>query len=158
MKLDPETKKIAIYGSVLIGAGIAVFYFWHKYGTVPNGNQAATAAATQANAQATAQAQQDQATFADLALLGAGSSVGFGGGVSTTSVQPYEAPADNFAQEVASILQAAGVSPGNANQPAAPANSSAPPATQVTAPHVVHRVTGTNFLFATSTPEGVLQQ
>lgn len=138
MNINPETRKILVYGSVSIVAGVAVLYLWNKYGNYQNNTQQSnTDAASAANAQATQQAAQAEADYADLALLSGGSSVNFGGGLSATTVQPYEAPADNFASEISSILQAAGVQSGN---PSNPAQTSTPgtPATQRTAPHVIH--------------------
>jgi hypothetical protein len=142
MTISPETRKIFIYGGVSIVAGLAVFYLWSKYGNAQNGNaQSASDAATQANDQAAQQALADEQSLAELSLLGSGSpSIGSGGGLSSTSISPVELPQDNFAAEVASILQSAGIA--NPSQPASPVNTSAPvsattPTTPTTPPHTV---------------------
>lgn len=103
--MTPETKKTLIYGGVIsfaVGAGL---YIWSRY----QDGQGATgtdAAAAQAQANADAQAAQQETQLAELQALSGGGT----GGLPTVSLG-NEAPPDNFAHEIAAILQATGLGP-----------------------------------------------
>lgn len=115
--MTPETKKTLIYGGVIsfaVGAGL---YIWSRYqnnGTATGDGGAAAAAQAQADAAATNQETQ----LAELQALSGGG----GSSLPSISLGGGEAPHDNFSQEIAQILQAAGL-----GTPASTPTGTAPP-------------------------------
>lgn len=103
--MTPETKKTLIYGGVIsfaIGAGLYIYSRYESANSPAAGaDPTAANAATQAAADAAAAQEVQLSEFAQFSA---------GGGVSLSSPSlGTEAPHDNFAQEIAAILKAAGL-------------------------------------------------
>jgi hypothetical protein len=107
MKISPETKKyLYIGGSIIVAVGVGI-YAYRKYQSNTSASEAA------AN-----QESQDEQSLDELV------SAGYGAGDTSIGEVSASPPGinDNFAQEVTSILQAAGLDQVNAATPAAPAS------------------------------------
>ena len=104
--MTPETKKTLIYGGVISFAIAAGLYIYSRY---ENQNSPATGADPTA-ANAAAQAAADAAAQQEVQLSELASFSGGGASLSSPSLGS-ETPPDNFAHEIATILQAAGLGP-----------------------------------------------
>lgn len=138
--MTPETKKTLIYGGVIsfaVGAGL---YIWSRY---QDGGAKADGGTAAAQAQAEAAATNQETQLAELQALSGG-----GGGSLPSISLGSEAPPDNFAHEIAAILQATGLgAPTNAptgTPPPTPPVSGlpqpTPPPTPVDGSPAVHAV------------------
>lgn len=145
--MTPETKKTLIYGGVISFAIAAGLYIYSRYESANNPAAGTDPTAANAAAQAAADAAAAQEVqLSELAQFSAG------GGVSLSSPSlGTETPHDNFAQEIAAILKAAGLdAPASASSgsptpvsslPGIVASNPAPPAVDgpppTNAPHPV---------------------
>ena len=136
--MTPETKKTLIYGGVIsfaVGAGL---YIWSRYQGGTGDGGASAQAAAQAQAQADAAAASQETQLAELATLSGG-----GGGSLPSISLGNEAPPDNFAHEIATILQAAGLgaptnTPTGTTPPTSGLPQPTPPPTPVDGSPAVH--------------------
>lgn len=119
--MTEETKKTLVYGGVIsLAVGVALYIYTRAAGGGADGGAAAQAAQQ-------AQAAQDETNLAMLAELGS-SGASFGGGgfsLNSETTGSPEKPHDNFAQEIAAILNATGLggSASAAGSPAPPAST-----------------------------------
>lgn len=102
--MTPETKKTLIYGGVISFAIAAGLYIYSRYES--QNSAAATGDPTAANA--AAQAAADAAAQQEVQLSELAQFSGGGASLSSPSLGT-ETPHDNFSQEIAAILQAAGL-------------------------------------------------